>query len=175
MIDYLQNENIKDLFKNNFLKIRKSTETLASLLPDEFCNIENNELITYVKNNEEIIEETRNEIKENHIIARNLIPIGFKDDKLIYNEWLIPEDIWKKNYNTSVDTKFRPYKKNNIIKAILIDENVLKILGSKDLNKVKIKVDWNDTGMFVFKNGYLTDQGYGIEVNEFNKTYEIIF
>lgn len=90
----------------------------------------------------------------------------------VYNEWLVPKSTWIKNYGTMATNEFKSYQKKSSIIAILIDDELLKILKSTDGKTAKIKVDWNKEGMTVYKGGYLTDKGYGIAPEEFLSTYK---
>lgn len=113
--------------------------------------------------------ETENVVSEGIVIARNPEPvIG-----AVYNEWLVPQDIWTKNYGElPLFDSFMPFKRVKTIKAIPITEEVLNWLGSQDGSTAIIAVDWNEQGMTVYKNGYLSDGGYGIAPDEMEKTYE---
>jgi hypothetical protein len=173
MINILENEKILGLLKETTKIMRKKAVTLGSLTPDENTSIENGVLITYVKSsNGGIVEETRNTLKEGFVIARNPEVIGEKDGKKIYNEWLVPKDTWLKNYEKEPTNEFKPYKKQVLVKMVVIDQEILEILGSNDGETAKIAVDWTTEGMTVYKGGVLTDSGCGIAPQELNETYE---
>lgn len=173
MIDYLKNQEIQLMFEISGKEIAKKAVTLGSSRVDENSIVEENNLITYVKSEEgELIEETRNKLNDDVVIARNPEPIGEKNGKTIYNEWLVPKETWLKNYGENPTEEFKPYKKKGNIQALEIDQEVLDILGSVDGKTAKIAVDWSDDGMTVYKGGVITDQGYGIAPDELKSTYE---
>lgn len=168
IVKYQNNKKIMNLFKNNAVEIYKKSVTLGRLPSDnEIDKI----LITYISdNNGSFKEETRNKITENVVIARNPKPIISN----IYNEWLVPKDIWKKNYGVDAVKEFKEYQKLGTIKAIEITSDILNELGSIDGLTAKIEVSWNANGMKVFKGGFLTDQGYAISPKELESTYSIL-
>ena len=173
MIDCLNNNQIKEIFKNKAFSVAKKLATLGSNKTDENSVVIDNKLVTYVKNsNGEIIEETRNELSDDVVIARNVDSIGIIDGIDIYNEWLVPKDTWMKNYGIEVTDTFKPYKKTLTIKVIEIDNEILNILNSKDGCTAQIAVDWTDDGMTVYKGGVITENGFGIAPEEFKTTYE---
>ncbi len=115
--------------------------------------------------------ETQNTVTEDVVIARNPSPVV----GAVYNEWLVPKETWQSTYGElpMFDT-FMPFKRVKSIKAIPITEDILSLLGSLDGETAVIDVDWNDAGMKVYKDGYLTDGGYGIAPEEMKNTYEKI-
>lgn len=115
--------------------------------------------------------ETQNTVTDDVVIARNPLPVV----GAVYNEWLVPKETWQSTYGElpMFDT-FMPFKRVKSIKAIPITEDILSLLGSLDGETAVIDVDWNDAGMKVYKDGYLTDGGYGIAPEEMQNTYEKI-
>ncbi|MGR5063621.1 hypothetical protein [Photobacterium sp. DNB22_13_2] len=113
--------------------------------------------------------ETENTITGEVVIARNPSPVV----GAVYNEWLVPTDAWMTTYGElpMFDT-FMPFKRVKSIKAIPITEDILSLLGSLDGETAVIEVEWNDAGMKVYREGYLTDGGYGIAPEEMQRTYE---
>ncbi len=113
--------------------------------------------------------ETTNTISADHVIARNEQPVADG----IYNEWLVPAEKWKELYGKPPESEqFAPFKRIATIKAIKIDETILTLLGSTDNESATIYVSWSEDGMKVYKNGYLTEAGYGIAPKEMEETYE---
>ena len=113
--------------------------------------------------------ETENTVTDDVVIARNPLPVV----GAVYNEWLVPKDAWQSTYGElpMFDT-FMPFKRIKSIKAIPITDDILNLLGSADGETAVIDVEWNDAGMKVYKDGYLTDGGYGIAPEEMLRTYE---
>ena len=92
----------------------------------------------------------------------------------VYNQWLVPKDTWQKTYgNLPTSTEFKPFKRIKTIKAIKIDDELLKLLGSEDGKTAIIKVSWDEQGMKVYKDGYLADYEYGIAPQEMQENYEL--
>lgn len=118
--------------------------------------------------------ETKNKITDDVVIAKNPKPLGIVNGEIIFNEWLIPKDIWNKNYGFKVDNVQKEYKKIKTINAIKITDDVLLKLGSKNGLTARIKVNFSENGMVVYKGGLLTDQGYGIAPQELKDTYNLI-
>jgi hypothetical protein len=171
MINYLKNENIIEIFNKEKKYFRKKSVTLGSLLIDDYSKVEDNKLITYVKDLEgNIKEETRNELKEGLVIARNPMPLK----EGVFNEWLVPLKTWIESYGESPTKEFKKYKKKEIITGIIITPEILNILNSTDDLTAKIEVSWSDEGMFVYKDGILTNKGYGIAPEELKLTYEVL-
>jgi hypothetical protein len=172
MIDYLKNEEISKMLEENSTEIFKKAITLGSNYADAKSSVEDNKLITHVKNDEgKIVEETRNDLSADVVVARNPEPLGELNGATVYNEWLVPKETWLKNYGVDATNQFEEYQKLGTIKALEIDDKVLKILGSTDGSTAKIAVSWSDEGMDVYKGGVLTDQGYGIAPLELKATY----
>nr|WP_243734401.1 hypothetical protein [Photobacterium lutimaris] len=113
--------------------------------------------------------ETENTVTDKVVIARNPSPVV----GAVYNEWLVPKEAWLTTYGElpMFDT-FMPFKRIKSIKAIPITEEILRLLGSLDGETAVIEVEWNDAGMKVYREGYLTDGGYGIAPEEMQQTYE---
>ncbi|AJR06556.1 hypothetical protein C9J03_20695 [Photobacterium gaetbulicola] len=126
---------------------------------------------TYVAVDGKPVLETENTVTQEVVIARNPSPVV----GAVYNEWLVPKATWLDTYGELplFDT-FMPFKRAKSIKAIPITEEVLSLLGSLDGETAVIAVDWNDAGMKVYRDGYLTDGGYGIAPEEMQSTYEQI-
>ncbi|WP_064609501.1 hypothetical protein [Photobacterium sp. J15] len=115
--------------------------------------------------------ETENVISSDVVIARNPEPVS----GAVFNEWLVPKEKWQETYVELPDQmRFMPFQRAKTIKAIPITDDILTLLGSEDGETAVIAVEWNDQGMMVYKDGYLTDGGYGIAPEEMDKTYEEI-
>lgn len=113
--------------------------------------------------------ETTNVITDNVIIAR--MPFAVAGN--IFNEWLVPKEKWAQVYDgMPTDTTFARFKRTKIIKAIKIDETILRLLNSQDQKTAVIAVSWDPKGMVVYKEGYLADYEYGIAPDEMQKNYE---
>ena len=116
-----------------------------------------------------VIQETTNRVAEDHIVVRKPEPVipG------IYNEWLVKRVEWLEIYGAlPTGHEFSSFNRKAAIEAILIDDEVLQLLGSEDGETAMIHVDWNPEGMRVFRSGYLTRKGYGIAPEEMEATYE---
>lgn len=114
--------------------------------------------------------ETRNVMTDSVVIASMSEPIVGE----VYNQWLVPKDTWQKTYgNLPTSTEFKPFKRIKTIKAIKIDDELLKLLGSEDGKTAIIKVSWDEQGMKVYKDGYLADYEYGIAPQEMQENYEL--
>ena len=112
--------------------------------------------------------ETRNVMTDSVVIASMSEPIVGE----VYNQWLVPKDTWQKTYgNLPTSTEFKPFKRIKTIKAIKIDDELLKLLGSEDGKTAIIKVSWDEQGMKVYKDGYLADYEYGIAPQEMQENY----
>ncbi|CAM3569559.1 hypothetical protein [Parendozoicomonas haliclonae] len=115
------------------------------------------------------VQETINYIREDHVIARNPEPVV----PGVYNEWLVKKVDWLESYGAlpTSNRTFKPFTRKAVIRAILIDDEVLRLLGSEDGETALIHVGWSPEGMRVFRNGYLTRSGYGIAPEEMEETY----
>ena len=114
--------------------------------------------------------ETRNVMTDSVVIASMSEPIVGE----VYNPWLVPKVTWLKTYgNLPTSTEFKPFKRIKTIKAIKIDDELLKLLGSEDGKTAIIKVSWDEQGMKVYKDGYLADYEYGIAPQEMQENYEL--
>ncbi|WP_299017804.1 hypothetical protein [uncultured Photobacterium sp.] len=115
--------------------------------------------------------ETENVIAFGDVITRNPEPVS----GAVFNEWLVPKEKWLETYGELPKLmRFMPFQKNKTIKAIPITDEILALLGSSNGETAVIAVEWNEAGMTVYKDGYLTDGGYGIAPEEMAKTYEKI-
>ncbi len=115
--------------------------------------------------------ETNNVMTDNVIVASMHKPIVAD----VYNQWLIPKEVWTETYGAlPTSTEFAPFKRVVPIKAIKIDDSMLKLLGSDDGKTAVIKVSWDDKGMKVYKDGYLADYEYGIAPKEMQENYELV-
>ncbi|GAB2656810.1 hypothetical protein [Vibrio panuliri] len=114
--------------------------------------------------------ETNNVMTDDVVIASMSKPIVAD----VYNQWLVPKDVWTGTYGElPTSTEFKPFKRIATIKAIKIDDAMLKLLGSNDGETAVIKVSWDDKGMKVYKGGYLADYEYGIAPQEMQENYEL--
>ncbi|MGF1699483.1 hypothetical protein L4D09_04080 [Photobacterium makurazakiensis] len=129
-------------------------------------------LVTYIADEEGKPEiETKNIVTEQIVIARNPEPVS----GAVYNEWLVPQEQWALTYGeVPMFDRFMPFQRVKSIKAILITDEILALLGSEDGNTAVIDVEWTEQGMTVYKDGYLVDAGYGIAPDEMKKTYKLI-
>ncbi len=114
--------------------------------------------------------ETNNVMTDNVVIASMNKPIVGD----VYNQWLVPKNVWIETYgNLPTSTEFKQFKRIATIKAIKIDDAMLKLLGSTDGKTAIIKVSWDDKGMKVYKDGFLADYEYGIAPQEMQENYEL--
>lgn len=127
---------------------------------------------TYVSDGKgSYIVETRNLVSNHVVIASKETPIVGD----VYNQWLVPKAKWVDTYGQlPVSTNFQPFKRIKTIKAIKIDAEMLKLLGSEDGKTATIKVSWSVDGMKVYKDGYLANYEYGIAPEEMEATYELV-
>lgn len=114
--------------------------------------------------------ETKNTMTDNVVVASMNKPIVGG----IYNQWLVPKEKWKQTYGKlPTSSVFESFKRIKKIKAVKIDDKMLKLLGSTDGKTAQIKVSWDANGMKVYKNGYLADYEYGIAPKEMHENYEL--
>nr|VVV05600.1 hypothetical protein AW0309160_03083 [Aliivibrio wodanis] len=114
--------------------------------------------------------ETSNTMIKEVVVAR--MPAAVVDD--VYNEWLVPQDVWKGTYGIlPTSTEFASFKRIKTIKAVKIDDEMLTLMGSEDGKTAIIKVSWDDKGMTVYKDGYLANYEYGIAPEEMKANYEL--
>jgi len=73
-----------------------------------------------------------------------------------------------------VNFEFKPYKKTITNNVIVINDEILNILGSKDGKTAQLAISWDTNGMLVHKGDFLFDAGYAVDKREFNNTYEVI-
>lgn len=173
MINCSQNKDIQKIIRDKGFFVKKTGITMGSSKPDNSCVIIDNKLLTYIKKNNQIEEETRQEIKQGMVFLRNPQIIGKLNNKNIYNEWLLSREDWILNYGNKITDHFLSYEKIREIKVIYIDDEVLKILQSSDNISANIYVPWDKNGMKVYKGGVLTEEGFGIANAEFKETYII--
>ncbi|MDA9557111.1 hypothetical protein N9R79_06380 [Vibrio sp.] len=115
--------------------------------------------------------ETNNTMTKNVVVAS--MPKPIVDD--IYNQWLIPHNVWKETYGElPTSTEFKPFKRIKQIKAVKIDDEMLELLGSENGKTAVIKVSWDPKGMKVYKDGYLANYEYGIAPEEMKENYELV-
>ena len=116
--------------------------------------------------------ETNNVMTDGVVIAS--MPKPIVDD--VYNQWLVPKETWVSSYGElpTSTTEFKPFKRIKTIKAIKIDAEMLKLMGSEDGKTAIIKVSWDDKGMKVYKDGFLADYEYGIAPHEMAENYELV-
>ena len=157
---------ITDSLSANPIVYRKKEVTLGRVpSADEIGQT----LVTYVKSENGIKQESDLVLTSDHVIARNPHCLGEIDGVEVYNEWAMEKETWMKNYEVEPTTEFAEYKK-----AAPITDETLQLLDSEDGETAIIEVSWNETGMVVYKGGVLTDQGYGIAPNELRETYEVV-
>lgn len=112
--------------------------------------------------------ETSNKITDQVVVARMAQPITGN----IYNEWLVPKDVWSQTYGALPTTHtFKGYYRSKPVSAIEITDRVLKLLGSKDGKTALISIPWDDRGMKVYKGGLLAENEYGIAPEERKQNY----
>lgn len=170
MKDYLKITAITSLLDTDSVTYQKKAITLGKLPSDMVGDT----LVTYVKGENGITQESEMTIEKNHVIARNPHCLGQLDGVDVYNEWAMDKSIWLTNYGVEPTDEFVPYKKVALVKAVVINDEILQLLGSEDGQTARISVSWNDDGMEVYKGGVLTDQGYGIAPDELKQTYEMV-
>jgi hypothetical protein len=172
MIEYLLNETVaKKIDEAN--EYQKKEKTLLRLPKKEEVS---KEMVTYVKDGEQIRVESNTVVTDHSIIARNMGVIGNIAGEDIFNEWLISKEVAIKNYGEEIinnlTESFSEHRKVGKIKAILLTGEIMDLLGEKG-DLLKIKVDWTDKPMEAKIGDYLTNQGYSISAEDMRKTYEI--
>ena len=124
---------------------------------------------TYVEKDGTIVKKSSATIKETSVIARNPVPLSDGT----FNEWPMDIATFIENYGqVDLSTDFQPFKKQITNKVVEIDEEILKILDSKDGKSAMLAVSWDSNGMLVHKGDFLFDAGYAVDKREFNNTYE---
>lgn len=187
-LNYLDEMILQEKFLQATKYRKKELTLLRKLKEDEVGN----QLDTLVKKIDgRIVLEVTNTLEEGDIIARNPIPIGNKNNKAIYNEWIIKENVVAENYQISMDTglssKFTSHQKKANIRAIEITEELVTYFKTKEAVEVKlntlankpeevllIAVKWTKELMNATKGDYLTDQGYVISQDDMQRGYEAI-
>ncbi|WCE28322.1 hypothetical protein [Vibrio sp. SCSIO 43137] len=115
--------------------------------------------------------ETSNTMSDDVVVASMPEPIAGE----VYNQWLVPKSKWVENYGKLPEsTKFESFRRVKTIKAIKIDDEMLKLLESTDGKTAIIKVSWDKNGMTVYKDGYLANYEYGIAPEEMKANYELV-
>lgn len=165
MIDYLQNEQVKNMIENA-PQYQKSA--LTGLRKVKFT--------TYVKDGNSIrIESTP--FLPGVVIARNPGVIGELNGQPLYNEWPISIEVAVKNYGQdvvdSLTEEITEHKKKATIKAIELTQEVMHTLGVKG-DTLPIKVSWSPDPMLAKIGDYITDSGYSISAHDMKTTYELV-
>ena len=158
---------IQALLKENSFRVIKKAKTLARL-PKE-SEIGKN-FDTFVEKKGIIVKESDATITKNSVIARNPVPLSNGS----FNEWPMDIETFQKNYGCKPTFEFKPYKKTITNNVIVIDDEILNILGSKDGKTAQLAISWDTNGMLVHKGDFLFDAGYAVDKREFNNTYEVI-
>jgi hypothetical protein len=172
-IEYLKNSSILRLLENSE-EYQKNAITLIRLIKKEEVG---QSFKTYVADENGLRVESTNLFTEDKVVARNQNPIGFNNNKDIFNEWLIPLDVFIKNYGPEAYkelscNKFTPLKKIAKVKAIEITQKVLDDLNIKE-DFIPIKVSWSTEPMIAKLGDYLTNEGYSISKDNM-KDYEFL-
>lgn len=172
-IDYLNNPVVKVLIENADI-YQKSTLTSLRKPTEEEIDVE---LITYVKDNDEIRQESITMISDKVILARNLNPIcEDRNEQTIYNEWTIPIETAIINYGQDVvdnlTYEYTNHKKNATLKGIELTQDIIDILGGNG-DTLEIKVSWSEEPMLAIIGDTLTDGGYSISKNDM-QDYEML-
>ncbi|NOH79641.1 hypothetical protein F0231_07770 [Vibrio sp. RE86] len=167
-VEFQKIPEIMDKFENAQIFVKKA-KTLGRLPTEKEIG---SEFPTYVSDGKGGYSvETRNLVSKDVVIASKETPIV--DD--VYNQWLVPKTKWVDTYGQLPDsTEFQSFKRIKTIKAIKIDSDMLKLMGSEDGQTATIKVSWSDDGMKVYKDGYLANYEYGIAPEEMEATYELV-
>lgn len=166
-VEFQKIPEIMKMFDSAQLYI-KSTPTLGRLPKESEIG---NDFPTYVSDGQGGYHvETNNTMVKDVVIASMPKPIVGD----VYNQWLVPQDVWKGTYGKlPTSTEFKPFKRIKTIKAIKIDEDMLKLMGSTDGQTAIIKVSWDENGMKVYKDGFLANYEYGIAPEEMKANYEL--
>ena len=165
-----------NIFKSTGHVYRKKEKTLLRL-PKQ--NELDTVFITYVKAGSGVRQESINTITKDKVIARNPSVIGNKDDKDIYNEWLVDKDVIAKNYGKEtlgeLTEDFKPFQKTATITAALLTKELYGIIAPfLSGSALPIKVDWSPHPKEAHIGDYLTDSGYSIAPEVIENTYEIV-
>jgi len=158
---------IQALLTSNGFTVRKKSETLARLIQSSEIG---NTHETFVEKDGVVVKESEMPITEGFVMARNPTPLSDGS----YNEWPISNEVFMKNYGTMpTSSDFAPFKKIITNNIIVVDDQVLKILGSTDGKTAKLGVSWDmDNGMVAHAGDYLFDAGYIVDQREYANTYE---
>lgn len=137
-------------------------------------------LVTYVKTTDGtgVRKESESVLDQSKVLARNNNVIGVDEaGQDIYNEWPMSIETAVKNYGQDVvdslsDTTFSLHKKKAKLQAVVLDRNILDILGvSGDV--LHIKVSWSDEPMVAHLGDFLADGGYSVSLHDM-KDYEAV-
>ncbi|MBA2649954.1 MAG: hypothetical protein H0U75_10260 [Legionella sp.] len=171
-INYLED---KDILAKIILAplYRKKELTDLRLIQDKEQNKQHR---TYILNKStNVIQlETTNTMSTQLVLARNQKPIGTdSENKPIYNEWLIPKDVVKKNYGEEVyrqlSHQFKGFSKKVLIHALYIStelvEHFRKCQAVDEEGGIHLRVPWGSGEMLARKGDYLTNVGYAIAAN----------
>ena len=154
------------LLSQKAFEVIKKAETLVRLpKKQEIGKV----IDTYVKKNDIIVKESSATIMGTSVIARN--PIAISDG--MFNEWTMNISTFVENYGqVDLSTEFQAFKKQITNKVVEIDQEILAILGSRDLKSAQLAISWDEGGMLVHKGDFLFDAGYAVDKREFYNTYE---
>ena len=120
MKNYLEILYIEKLLENNPLKIRRKEKIYAKLPSKEEVG---KELINYwIDRNGRFQIEDKTIIESDLIIARHEEPIGEINEIPVYKEWLIPYDMWMRDYGIKPTEEFKPYNQKIINVVEITDE-----------------------------------------------------
>lgn len=152
---------------------RKKTATLLRLPhPHELGTT----LQTYVRDASGTLRvESTATIGEDHVIARNPLPLTAPWDTSVYNEWLIPAEVVIANYGRdaleSLTAQFSPHRKLLTIRAVKLTAALCYQLGGSDTH-LMLQLD-HGVNMTIVVGDYLTSKGHGISADNMTE-YEAL-
>lgn len=156
-----------NLFDTAPLYTKAETTALRRVLPEEVGLT----LITYKANSDAtcgFVREIESVLSEDHIIACNTKrQLGFDEAGIpVYNTWAISSAVVEKNYGDAVlsnlTTVFQEHRKKATLRAVPLDEALLKAFGVAQGEPLAISVSWSLEPMIAHEGDYITDQGYSI-------------
>lgn len=175
-IAYMDNAQVATLVSSGGTYQKSAQTALRKIRQDEVGKT----LVTYVKTTDGtgVRKESESVLDQSKVLARNNNVIGVNEaGQEIYNEWPMSIETAAKNYGQDVvdslsDTTFSLHKKKAKLKAVVLDRNILDILGVEG-DALHIKVSWSDEPMVAHIGDFLADGGYSVSLHDM-KDYEAV-
>lgn len=172
IVDALTHPVLQEYFRKA-TTYRKTAKTLLRTPHDSEIGTN---FVTYVQTEGAPRRESASTITPGCVIARNPDVIGMINDQPVYNEWVIPQDVARKNYSQeNIDAltadEYTPVSKKGTITAIPLTEELVRKLGGDEA--VLLKVSWSPEPMRAVVGDYLTTAGYSISSKDM-EYYEVV-